>query len=169
MLNGKLNVMSMSIISTVDNSCIYDFLQSILADQLRMFKAMQSGKNICAIIHRRAGKDIGCLEMWTLRGLQRVGTHVYLFPLYAQARSVIWNGMDFHGRPFLSAIPEALVMRKNEARMEITLFNGSRLILAGSNNYDSLMGTNPVTLIYSEFALHNPMARQYLKSYHPTK
>jgi phage terminase large subunit len=92
----------------------------------------------------------------------RLGTHVYLFPLYAQARSVIWNGMDYSGRPFLSAIPDCLISKKNEARMEITLFNGSRLILAGSNNYDSLMGTNPVTLIYSEFALHNPMARQYL-------
>lgn len=133
----------------------YDF-------QKRMFKAVLDDKNICAVIHRRAGKDIFCLEAWVLRGLRRIGTHVYLFPLYAQARSVIWNGMDFHGRPFLSAIPEALVLHKNQARMEITLFNGSRLILAGSNNYDSLMGTNPVTIIYSEFALHNPLARQYL-------
>jgi hypothetical protein len=127
-----------------------------------MFKAVLDDKNICAVIHRRAGKDIFCLEAWVLRGLRRIGTHVYLFPLYAQARSVIWNGMDFHGRPFLTAIPEALVLHKNQARMEITLFNGSRLILAGSNNYDSLMGTNPVTIIYSEFALHNPLARQYL-------
>jgi len=127
-----------------------------------MFKAVLEDKNICAIIHRRAGKDIFCLEAWVLRGLKRLGTHVYLFPLYAQARSVIWNGMDFDGKPFLNAIPDALISRKNEARMEITLYNGSRLILAGSNNYDSLMGTNPITLIYSEFALHNPLARQYL-------
>ena len=119
-------------------------------------------KNICAVIHRRAGKDIFCIEAWVLRGIKRVGTHVYLFPLYAQARAVIWNGMDYDGRPFLDAIPQPLVVKKNEARMEITLYNGSRLILAGSNNYDSLMGTNPVTLIYSEFSLHNPLARQYL-------
>ena len=46
--------------------------------------------------------------------------------------------------------------------MEIKLINGSRLVLAGSNNIDSLMGTNPVTIIYSEFALHHPLARQYL-------
>ena len=130
--------------------------------QLRMFKAVQANKNVCAIIHRRAGKDICCLQLWLLRALQRVGTHVYLFPLYAQARAVIWQGMDFDGRPFLSAIPDALVTKKNTARMEIELFNGSRLVLAGSNNYDSLMGTNPVTIIYSEFALHNPLARQYL-------
>lgn len=62
----------------------------------------------------------------------------------------------------MNAIPDALVAKRNEARMEIDLFNGSKLVLAGSNNYDGLMGTNPVTIIYSEFSLHNPLARQYL-------
>ena len=100
--------------------------------------------------------------MWLLRGLRRVGTHVYLFPLQKQARSVIWQGLDFDGKPFMDAIPDCLVAKKNEARMEIDLFNGSKLVLAGSNNYDGLMGSNPVTIIYSEFSLHNPLARQYL-------
>jgi hypothetical protein len=127
-----------------------------------MFKALVDGKNICAVIHRRAGKDIFCLQGWLLRGLTRVGTHVYLFPLHKQARQVIWQGLDFDGKPFMNAIPDALVAKKNEARMEIELFNGSKLVLAGSNNYDGLMGTNPVSIIYSEFSLHNPLARQYL-------
>ena len=123
---------------------------------------MVDDKNVCAVIHRRAGKDIFSLQAWLLRGLRRVGTHVYLFPLHKQARSVIWQGLDFDGRPFMDAIPDALVAKKNEARMEIDLFNGSKLVLAGSNNYDGLMGSNPVTIIYSEFSLHNPLARQYL-------
>jgi hypothetical protein len=130
--------------------------------QTRMFKAINENKNICAVIHRRAGKDIFCIEGWVLRGLKRIGTHVYLFPLQKQARSVIWQGMDFDGRPFMNAIPDSLVYKKNEARMEVELFNGSKLVLAGSNNYDGLMGSNPITIIYSEFALHNPLARQYL-------
>lgn len=130
--------------------------------QLRLFKAVLEGKHALAIIHRRAGKDIACLQLWVLRALQRVGTHVYLFPLYSQARAVIWNGMDFDGKPFISNIPDAIIEHKNQARMEIQLINGSRLVLAGSNNIDSLMGTNPVTIIYSEFALHHPLARQYL-------
>jgi hypothetical protein len=127
-----------------------------------MFKAVLENKNVCSIIHRRAGKDIACLEIWLLRALLRIGTHVYLFPLHKQSRQVVWQGMDFDGKPFLNAIPDSLIAKKNEARMEIDLFNGSKLILAGSNNYDGLMGTNPVTIIYSEFALHNPLARQYL-------
>jgi phage terminase large subunit len=127
-----------------------------------MFKAIVEDKNVCAVIHRRAGKDIFSLQAWLLRGLRRIGTHVYLFPLHKQARSVIWQGLDFDGKPFMDAIPPSLIAKKNEARMEIDLFNGSKLILAGSNNYDGLMGTNPVTIIYSEFSLHNPLARQYL-------
>ncbi len=123
---------------------------------------MVEDKNVCAVIHRRAGKDIFSIQAWLLRGLRRVGTHVYLFPLQKQARSVIWQGLDFDGRPFMDAIPPSLIYKRNEARMEIDLFNGSKLILAGSNNYNGLMGSNPVTIIYSEFSLHNPLARQYL-------
>ena len=130
--------------------------------QRRPLIALMNGKNICMVVHRRAGKDILCLEMWVLRALQRIGTHVYLFPMYAQAKSVIWNGLDYDGRPFIDSIPRCLIAKKNEARMTIDLINGSKLVLAGSNNYDSLMGTNPITIIYSEFSLHNPLARQYL-------
>jgi phage terminase large subunit len=128
-----------------------------------MFRAtVIDDKNGCMVVHRRGGKDINCMDIWLGRGLKRLGTHVYLFPLHKQARSVIWQGMDFDGRPFMEAIPDALVAKKSEARMEIDLFNGSKLVLAGSNNYDGLMGTNPVTIIYSELSLHNPLARQYL-------
>jgi len=132
------------------------------AHQKRILTAINNNKNVLACVHRRAGKDIVCLEGWTLRALKRIGTHVYLFPLHKQSRQVIWQGMDFDGRPFMQAIPDALITKRNEARMEIDFYNGSKLILAGSNNYDGLMGTNPVTVIYSEFSLHNPMARQYL-------
>jgi hypothetical protein len=70
--------------------------------------------------------------------------------------------MDFNGKPFLSYIPECLIAHKNNSRMEITLLNGSRLVLAGSNNFNSHMGSNPITIIYSEYSLHNPLARQYM-------
>jgi len=124
--------------------------------------AIHKGLNALSIVHRRGGKDTICVEAWLLRSLSRIGTHVYLFPLVQQARSVIWKGMDYDGVPFLSTIPDILIAKKNEARMEIELINGSRMVLGGSNNYNGLMGTNPVTIIYSEFSLHNPLARQYL-------
>lgn len=127
-----------------------------------MLKAVRDGKNIVYVIHRRGGKDLTCMQALLLRGLQRVGTHIYLFPLQKQAREVIWLGMDFNGIPFLDYIPKPLIESKNEARMTIQLINGSRLVLAGSNNFNSHMGTNPVTIINSEYSLHNPLARQYM-------
>ena len=130
--------------------------------QVDFLKAIRNGKNVCSVIHRRAGKDTICLQAWLLRGLTRIGTHIYLFPLQKQARDVIWNGMDFNGKPFISYIPQCLIASKNTARMEINLLNGSRLVLAGSNNFNSHMGSNPVTIIYSEYSLHNPLARQYM-------
>jgi len=130
--------------------------------QERMFKALHDGKNVLSVIHRRAGKDIVSLHMIVLRALTRVGTHIYLFPYTVQARNVCWEGMDFSGKPFISNIPECLIAKKNDARMQLTLINGSRIIFCGSNNLDPIIGSNPITLIYSEFALHHPLARQYL-------
>ncbi len=130
--------------------------------QSELLRAVNNDTNVCSVIHRRAGKDIGCMQALLLRALKRVGTHLYLLPLQLQARQVIWKGMDFEGKPFLSAIPEILIAKKNEARMEIDLINGSRMVFGGSNNFNGMMGTNPVTIIYSEYSLHNPMARQYL-------
>jgi len=127
-----------------------------------MFKALARELNILAVIHRRAGKDIVSLQMIVLRALKRVGTHVYLFPYTVQARNVCWEGMDFTGKPFISNIPACLIAKKNDARMQLTLINGSRIIFCGSNNLDPIIGSNPVTLVYSEFALHHPLARQYL-------
>lgn len=130
--------------------------------QVDFLRAIKDGKHICSVIHRRAGKDTICLQAWLLRGLMRIGTHIYLFPLQKQARDVIWNGMDFSGKPFINYIPKSLIKSKNSQRMEIVLINGSRLVLAGSNNFNSHMGSNPVTIIYSEYSLHNPLARQYM-------
>ncbi len=130
--------------------------------QRDMLRAVNEEKNVCSIIHRRAGKDVGCMDAFVLRAMKRVGTHIYLLPLQLQARQVIWKGMDFDGKPFMSAVPDILVAKRNEARMEIELINGSRMVFGGSNNFNGMMGTNPVTIIYSEYSLHNPLARQYL-------
>ena len=130
--------------------------------QVDFLKAVADGKNVFSVVHRRAGKDTISIQALLLRGLTRVGTHIYLLPLVTQSRSVVWSGMTGSGLPFIKYIPECLIEYKNDARMEIRLINGSRLVFGGSNAVDTHMGTNPITIIYSEFSLHNPMARQYL-------
>lgn len=70
--------------------------------------------------------------------------------------------MDASGMRFIDHIPPQIIAKKNNQEMTVELINGSIITLCGSNNYDSLMGTNPVSIIYSEFSLHHPLAREYL-------
>jgi len=130
--------------------------------QRDFLRAINQEQNVVSIIHRRAGKDTISMQAILLRALKRVGTHIYLAPFLTQIRQIIWQGMTHDGKPFLSYIPGKLVASISEARMELKLINGSVIKFAGSNNFDGLMGTNPVTIIYSEYSLHNPLARQYL-------
>jgi len=93
---------------------------------------------------------------------QRVGVYLYLFPQHNQARKVIWKGIDGGGRRFLDYVPKAIIKSTNSTEMNIELINGSIIQLGGSNNYNALMGSNPVGIVYSEHSLHNPLSRQYL-------
>ncbi len=94
--------------------------------------------------------------------IQRVGTYLYLLPLHTQARKIIWRGMIGSGQSFLSMVPKGIIASINNTEMSIRLINGSIIQLGGSNNYNSLMGTNPVGIVLSEFALHTPLAINYL-------
>lgn len=56
-------------------------------------------------------------------------------------------------------IPEAIVESRNEQMMRIRLINGSQIQILGSDNFDnSLVGTNAVGMIFSEYALQDPRA-----------
>lgn len=114
------------------------------------------------MLHRRAGKDLWCWNVTLTAAMERVGLYLYLLPQTNQARKVIWNGMDGTGRRFLDYLPKQLIRRVNNMDMSLTLINGSIIQLTGSNNYNSLMGSNPVGIVFSEYALQDPRARQYL-------
>lgn len=114
------------------------------------------------LCHRRAGKDVVCWNILWGAACKRVGTYLYLLPLHTQARKVIWRGIIGDGSRFLDMIPKELIHKINNTEMSIELINGSILQLGGSNNFNALMGTNPVGIVLSEFALHSPLALQYL-------
>ena len=119
-------------------------------------------RHVFWLLHRRAGKDKTCLNVIVAAACQRKGTYLYLFPQHNQARRVIWRGMDASGMRFIDHIPKELIAKINSTDMSIELINGSIIQLVGSDNYDALMGTNPLGIVYSEFSLHHPMARQLL-------
>lgn len=120
-------------------------------------------KRLMTIWPRRAGKDVVAFNLMLRAALRKIGVYYYIFPTYSQARKVIWDSITITGEKFLDYIPKALVARTNGAEMKITLTNDSIIQLIGSDNIDSLMGTNPLGIVYSEYALQDPRAYQFLR------
>lgn len=116
------------------------------------------------IWHRRAGKDDINLRMHAVGAFNRVGTYWHMLPQYAQARKAIWDAVNPHtGRRRIDeAFPAAIRASTRETDMFIRFVNGSTWQVVGSDNYDALVGTPPVGLTGSEWALANPTAWAYL-------
>ena len=133
--------------------------------QLGLFKAYDEGtKRFCVVWHRRAGKDSAVLNLSAKAMLERVGTYWHLFPYQTQARKAIWNGIDSQGRKILDQVfPNEIRKRTSSQEMLIELVNGSTWQLAGSDNYDSLVGSNPVGVVFSEWSLCDPNAWAYIR------
>jgi phage terminase large subunit len=113
--------------------------------------------------HRRAGKDLTIFN-WCIKELiAQVCTCFYVLPTYSQAKKVIWDSINNDGFRILDYLPEQLVAIKNSQEMKIRLLNGSLFQLIGSDNIDSLMGTNPKIVVFSEYALQDPAAWDYIR------
>lgn len=133
--------------------------------QLPILKALDGGiKRAVAVWHRRAGKEKTFINyMAAEAGDGRVGTYFYIFPTYAQAKKVLWDGRDKEGFKFMDHIPGPLVERRNETELRVELTTGSAIQLVGSDNIDSILGTNPVGCVFSEYALQDPKAWDYMR------
>jgi len=132
--------------------------------QERVMKAITAGeKRAVCVWHRRSGKDKTAINIMAKEMLRRVGSYFYFFPTYAQGRKVLWEGMDKAGMPFLNHFPKEIVANKNTIEMKLTLVNGSILRIVGTDNIDSVVGTNPVGCVFSEYSLQNPVAWDYVR------
>lgn len=135
--------------------------------QLPILKALDSGyKRVLAILPRRAGKDITALNYMIRRMWETPGVYYYIFPTYSQAKKVIWDSITIEGKRVIDYFPEELVLSKNSQEMKIRMRtksgDESLFQLIGSDNFDSLMGTNPRGCVFSEYALQDPQAYQYI-------
>lgn len=133
--------------------------------QLPVRKAIEEGgyKRVLAILPRRAGKDLTAFNICIRQCLKKVCVIYYIFPTYAQAKKVIWDSITNDGERILDYIPDEVVDSKNSQEMKIRFKNGSLLQLVGSDNFDTLMGTNPLGVVFSEYALQDPRAYQYIR------
>jgi phage terminase large subunit len=120
-------------------------------------------KRVLAILPRRAGKDLTAFNLCIRECIRKPCVIYYVFPTYSQAKKVIWDSITNTGERILDYVPDALVDSMNSQEMKIRFKNGSLLQLVGSDNYDSLMGTNPQGVVFSEYALQDPRAYQYIR------
>lgn len=130
-----------------------------------LWDALAGGcKRAVAVWHRRAGKDSVGLN-WTVREALsgRVGVYWHLLPTLRQGRRVVWDGITGDGRRFLDHWPNDAVAHRRNDEMKFELVNGSIWQVVGSDNYDALVGANPVGVVMSEYALQGPAAWNYLR------
>ena len=134
--------------------------------QLNLWKYMQGpqeGKRGVAVWHRRAGKDLMAINIISTKIPQRVGTYWHMLPTYKQGRAIVWNGHTRDGRAFLDHFHPSLIASKNSTEMRITFTNGAHYQVVGTDNIDSLVGTNPVGVVFSEYSLQDPGAWDYIR------
>ncbi|WP_434723059.1 hypothetical protein [Mesorhizobium sp. RIZ17] len=115
--------------------------------------------------HRRAGKDDVNLNMHAVSAYERPGTYWHMLPEAAQARKAIWNAINPHTgkRRLFEAFPPSIIANMNDNEMFIRFRDvDSTFQVVGSDNYNSLVGSPPVGITFSEWALANPAAWAYL-------
>jgi hypothetical protein len=135
--------------------------------QIPFLDAMDSGKRRAVLVwHRRGGKTKTVLNFTIKKAFERVGAYYHAFPEYGQGRKIIWDGIDKAGNKVLDLhIPLNIRQATNSTDMKITLLNGSIYQIIGADNYDSLVGPNPVGLILDEWAVSDryPKAWDYFR------
>lgn len=134
--------------------------------QLPFLKAMDSGfKRACWVVHRRGGKDKTAVNFTAKEMFKRVGMYYHCLPTYNQARKVLWDAIDKDGFKMMDHIPEPVRAKTNNSEMKITLQNGSIWQAIGADNYDAVVGANPVGLVMSEWAVSDnyPKAWDYFR------
>jgi hypothetical protein len=76
---------------------------------------------------------------------------------------ILWDGMDRDGFPFLNHIPEEVRDGKpNSTEMKLRTKNGSLFQVVGSDNINTIVGTNPVGCVFSEYALQDPAGWDFI-------
>ena len=123
------------------------------------------GKHAELIWHRRSGKDDLALNWGAVAAFERPANYWHMLPEYGQARKAIWQAVNPRTgkRRIDEAFPKELRSNTREQEMQIMFKNGSTWQLVGADSFNSLVGSTPAGVVFSEWALTNPAARAYLR------
>ena len=134
--------------------------------QRELMKAIDEGVTRAACVwHRRAGKDTVSGHQLNKMAHRRRGLYWHMLPTQRQGRKVVWDGFTKSGERFLDAVfpPEIRSREPNATEMKVPLKCGSLYQVVGSDNYDALVGSNPVGVVFSEWSLTNPRAWEFVR------
>lgn len=121
-------------------------------------------KRAAEVWHRRAGKDSTAANVVAVASQMRVGTYWHMLPTLNQGRKVVWERIDSNGTLMIDqAFPEAMRSGINHTDMQIRFLNGSVYQVVGSDNFDSLIGANPIGVIFSEWSVADPRAWDFIR------
>lgn len=122
------------------------------------------GKRACIVWHRRSGKDTVALHATAQLAMRDVGLYWHMLPEQAHARKVVWDALDGDGKRKIDrAFPHAIRKKTSETEMKIEFANGSIWQCVGSDNFNSLVGAAPRGIVWSEWALADPLSWNYLR------
>lgn len=133
--------------------------------QLPFLEAWDSGINRFILVwHRRSGKDKTVFANLPKKMFERKAGYFYFAPTYKQGKKVIWDNVDpATGFKLLDHIPKSIIKNKNENELKIELTNGSYVQIVGTDNIDSVMGSNPFGCVFTEFSLQHREAWDYIR------
>lgn len=122
-------------------------------------------KRLLLIWHRRAGKDRTGMEVAKRQMDLRPANYWHFFPKRVQAERAIWDGIDpATGVRFLDqTFPQAWRRSANNEKLMVTGPNGATWQLLGSDYYDRAVGAPPLGVIFSEWALSDPAAWDFVR------
>jgi len=113
---------------------------------------------------RRSGKDVTWMHQIAKMAHQRRGAYFHMLPSYAQGKKAIWDAIDDQGRRIIDHVfPHAIRASQKEDEMQIKLRCGSLYQVIGADNFNTIVGANPVGLVMSEYALIDPRAWMFFR------
>jgi phage terminase large subunit len=123
------------------------------------------GTRADVVAHRRWGKDEVALHWAAARAMRRPGTYWHLLPEASQGRKAVWDAVNPHTgkRRIDEAFPPHIRKRTRDADMMIHFKSGSTWQVVGSDNFNSLMGSPPIGVVFSEWSLAKPEAWSFIR------
>jgi hypothetical protein len=126
---------------------------------------INGGLRADVVAHRRWGKDEVALHWAADCANREAGVYWHLLPEASQGRKAVWDAVNPHTgqRRIDEAFPPRMRARTLDAEMKIHFRKGSTWQVVGSDNYNSLMGSPPRGVVFSEWALSKPDAWSYIR------